>query len=75
MVNRYGNALEVYLLPSDATDNPLLICLEGMDAYPVYAMALWGDGTWTMLYAPAIPGGVGFVRTEQLNAEPVNGVG
>ena len=75
VVNRYGNALEVYLLPSDATDNPLLICLEGMDAYPVCAMALWGDGTWTMLYAPAIPGGVGFVRTEQLNAEPANGVG
>lgn len=74
-INPWGNALEVYLLPSDATDNPLLICLEGMDAYPVYAMALWGDGTWTMLYAPAIPGGVGFVRAEQLNAEPVNGLG
>lgn len=75
IINRYGNALDVYLLPSDAADNPLLVRLTGRDAYPVYAMALWGDGAWTQIYSQGIPGGVGFVRTEQLNAEPEHGLG
>ena len=75
VVNRYANALDVYLYPSDAADTPLLVHLNRQEAYPVYAMGVWGDGSWTMLYDHSIPGGVGFVRTEQLEAEPVGGLG
>lgn len=72
--NRYGNPLDVYLLPSDDETNPLLIQLGSLDAYPVYEMGVWGS-TWTQIYDPAIPGGTGFVRTEQLDAIPEWGLG
>lgn len=79
--NRYGNPLDVYLLPSDDASNPLLIHLNTQEAYPVYEMGVWSDGgsptgsTWTQIYDPAIPGGTGFVRTEQLDAIPEWGLG
>ena len=74
-VNPYGNALDVYLLPSDAADNTLLIRLEGTEAQYVDELAVWGDGTWTMIHDFAIPGGVGYVHTEQLHAEPEGPLG
>ena len=74
-VNPYGNALDVYLLPSQTADSPLLIRLKGTEAQMVDQLGIWGDGAWTMIYDSAIPGGVGFVRTEQIEAEPENGVG
>ena len=75
VVNRYANELDVYLYPSEDPTNPLLIHLNQTEAYPVYAMGVWSDGSWTMIYDPAIPGGVGFVHTEQINALPANGLG
>ena len=74
-VNPYGNSMDVHLLPSAAEDSPLLIRLEGTRAQMVDQLGIWGDGAWTMIYSHDIPGGVGFVRTEQITAEPVNGVG
>ncbi|MBR3765083.1 MAG: hypothetical protein IKK57_11125 [Clostridia bacterium] len=74
-VNPYGNDLDVYLLPSQTADSPLLIRLEGTKAQMVDELGVWGDGTWTMIYSNDIPGEVGFVRTEQLEAVPENGVG
>lgn len=73
--NRYCNELDVYMLPSEDASNPLLTHLDYRDAFPVYEMGVGPDGAWTQIYSPAIPGGVGFVRTEQLNAEPEWGLG
>ena len=79
--NRYGSPLDVYLLPSDDETNPLLIHLNTREAQPVYEMGVWGDienpagSTWTQIYDPAIPGGTGFVRTEQLDVIPEWGLG
>lgn len=72
-----GDPLEVFLLPADTADpvtNPCLFCFTRPYGYPVYIMGVWENG-WTQLYSPDIPGGVGFVRTEQLHAEPSGPLG
>lgn len=69
LVNRYENELDVYLMPmDDLTISPLLIHLEGVQAGDVRELAVWPEEGWTMLYSEEIPGGVGFVHTEQLEA-------
>lgn len=79
--NRYGSPLDVYLLPSGDASNPLLIQLNTLEAQPVYEMGMWyddetpADSTWTQIYDSAIPGGTGFVRTEQLDVIPEWGLG
>ena len=72
-----GDPLEVFLLPADTADpvaNPCLFCFTRPYGYPVYIMGVWENG-WTQLFSPDIPGGVGFVRTEQLHAEPSGPLG
>jgi len=69
IANRNGGELDVYPYPSDDPSNPLLIHLNRQQAIPVYSFGEWMDGGWTLIYDPAIPGSVGFVRTEQMDAE------
>ena len=69
IANRNGGELDVYPYPSDDPSNPLLIHLNRQQAIPVYSFGEWMDGDWTLIYDPAIPGSVGFVRTEQMDAE------
>lgn len=69
LVNRYENELDVYLMPvDDLTLSPLLIHLDWAQARYVKELAVWPEEGWTMLYSEEIPGGVGFVHTEQLEA-------
>lgn len=69
LVNRYENELDVYLMPmDDLTISPLLIHLDWAQARYVRELAVWPEEGWTMLYSEEIPGGVGFVHTEQLEA-------
>jgi len=69
LVNRYENELDVYLMPmDDLSISPLLIHLDRAQARYVEELAVWPEEGWTMLYSEEIPGGVGFVHTEQLEA-------
>lgn len=76
VINLLKNQLDVYLMPlDDLTISPLLYHHENHRPYVVYELAVWPEADWTMIYDPDVPGGVGFVHTEQLHAEPEGPLG
>lgn len=75
-INLLKNQLDVYLMPmDDLTYSPLLHHHDNHRPYVVYELAVWPEAGWTMIYDPDVPGGVGFVHTEQLHAEPEGPLG
>lgn len=75
-INLLKNQLDVYLLPlDDLTTSPLLHHHDNHRPYVVYELAVWPEAGWTMIYDPDTPGGVGYVHTEQLHAEPEGPLG
>lgn len=76
VINLLKNQLDVYLMPmDDLTYSPLLYHHDNHREYGVYELAVWPEEGWTMIYDPAFPGGMGFVHTEQLHAEPEGPLG
>lgn len=76
VINLLKNQLDVFLMPmDDLTCSPLLYHHDNHREYGVCELAVWPEAGWTMIYDPAVPGGVGFVHTEQLHAEPEGPLG